>query len=66
VSGTTAIAIAMKVTQTVPIVMVSGGNPVTRGFVKSLSKPGGNVTGFSSFVEGDRGKRMELLKERFP
>ena len=64
--GTTAIGAAIKATQTIPIVMVSGGNPVARGFVKSLSLPGGNVTGLSSVAEGDEGKRVELLKEAFP
>jgi ABC-type uncharacterized transport system substrate-binding protein len=65
-SGTTAISIALKVTKTVPIVMVSGGNPVGRGFVKSLSMPGGNITGLSSSVARDAGKRLDLLKETFP
>jgi len=64
--GTTAIDAAVKATRTIPIVMISGGNPVGRGFVKSLSVPGGNVTGLSSVAEGDEGKRVELLKEAFP
>jgi putative ABC transport system substrate-binding protein len=64
-TGTTAIVIAMKVTQTVPIVMVSGGDPVNRGFVKSLSVPGGNITGFSSSTADLSAKRIELLKETF-
>ena len=64
--GTAAIDVATKATKTVPIVMVSGGNPVGRGFVKSLSVPGGNVTGLSSVAEGDEGKRVELLKDAFP
>ena len=64
--GTSAIDAAVKATKIIPIVMVSGGNPVGRGFVKSLSVPGGNVTGLSSVAEGDEGKRLELLKEAFP
>lgn len=64
--GTTAIAAAIKATKSIPIVMVSGGEPVGRGFVKSLSFPGGNVTGLSSAAEGDEEKRLELLKEAFP
>jgi putative ABC transport system substrate-binding protein len=39
---------------------------VGRGFVKSFSAPGGNLTGLSSVAEGDEGKRVELLKEVFP
>ena len=64
--GTTAIEAAVKTTKRVPIVMISGGNPVGRGFVKSLMEPGGNVTGLSSVADGDEGKRMELLKDTFP
>jgi len=64
--GTTAIDAAVKATKTIPIVMISGGNPVARGFVKSFSVPSGNVTGLSSVAEGDEGKRVELVKEAFP
>jgi putative tryptophan/tyrosine transport system substrate-binding protein len=63
-NGPTAIAPAIKAT--IPIVMVSGGNPVSRGFVQSLSRPGGNVTGLSSDNAGVSGKRLELLKETLP
>lgn len=62
----TAIGSAIRETKTIPIVMVGGGNPVGRGFVKSLSVPGGNVTGLSGDVRGLDGKRLELLKEAFP
>jgi putative ABC transport system substrate-binding protein len=65
-SGTTAISVALKVTKSVPIVMVSGGNPVSRGFVKTLPMPGGNVTGLSSTTVGHEGKRLELFRETFP
>lgn len=64
--GPTPIDVAMKATAKIPIVMANGGNPVTRGFVKSLSLPGGNVTGLSSYAVGDESKRLELLKEAFP
>ncbi len=57
---------AMKATKTIPIVMAAGGNPVSRGFVDSLNRPGGNATGLSSYVKGLNGKRMELYKEAFP
>jgi putative tryptophan/tyrosine transport system substrate-binding protein len=64
--GPTAIRAAASVTKTIPIVMVGGGDPVLRGFVKDLSGPGGNVTGLSSSAKGLRGKRLELLKEILP
>ena len=59
--------IAMNATKTIPIVMVNGGgNPVDRGLVESLRRPGGNVTGLYGRVKGLYGKRMELLIETFP
>lgn len=64
--GTTAITVVLQATKTMPIVMISGGNPVNRGFVKSLAEPGGNVTGLSSATVGETGKRLELLKDVFP
>jgi putative ABC transport system substrate-binding protein len=64
--GTTAIDAALKATKTIPIVMISGGDPVGRGVVKGYSVPGGNVTGLYSTTDGDEGKRVELLKEAFP
>jgi putative tryptophan/tyrosine transport system substrate-binding protein len=58
---------AMKVTTTIPIVMSNSAEPVSAGFVASLARPGGNVTGFSS-EPGDEiyGKRLEFLKETVP
>src|SRR5258707_6385892 len=58
---------AMKATTTMPIVMTNSSDPVSAGLVASLSRPGGNVTGFSSDT-GDEinGKRLELLKETLP
>jgi putative ABC transport system substrate-binding protein len=57
---------AMKATKTIPIVMAAGGDPISRGFVDSLNRPGGNVTGMAGDVKGLNGKRMELYKEAFP
>ena len=65
-SGPTAIGAVASVTKAIPIVMVGGGDPVLRGFVKTLSVPGSNVTGLSSSAKGSSGKRLELLKEVFP
>ncbi len=56
---------ARKATRTVPIVMTSG-NPVEQGLAKSLSHPGGNVTGLTVLASELSGKRLELLKESFP
>jgi putative tryptophan/tyrosine transport system substrate-binding protein len=53
-------------TQTIPIVFVQFVDPVERGFVASLAKPGGNVTGFTSFEPSVGGKWLGLLKEIAP
>jgi putative ABC transport system substrate-binding protein len=58
---------AMKATTTIPIVMANSIDPVSTGLVASLSRPGGNVTGFTN-DDGSEilGKRFELLKEAVP
>src|SRR5206468_11324945 len=53
-------------TQTIPIVMASSTDPVGTGFVASLARPGGNVTGLSSVSPELSAKRLELLKETVP
>jgi putative tryptophan/tyrosine transport system substrate-binding protein len=62
----TAIQIAKEVTQTVPLVMIIAADPVAAGFVKSLPKPGGNLTGVSMSGAALAGKRLELLREIMP
>src|SRR5262245_19948253 len=57
---------ALQQMRTVPIVFVSIIDPVGAGFVESLSRPGGNVTGFANFEYGLAGKWLELLKEIAP
>ena len=57
---------AKKATLTIPIVMVSAGNPVQSGLVASLARPEGNVTGLTSITSELLGKRLELLKEVLP
>src|SRR5215468_8002682 len=65
--GTPVIQAAKNATKTIPIIMVgSGADPVEAGFVESLARPGGNVTGLTILSEKLGGKRLELLKEAVP
>jgi putative tryptophan/tyrosine transport system substrate-binding protein len=58
---------AMNATKTIPIVIAGGGgDPVKAGFVESLARPGGNVTGITSLSLELGGKRLELFKEAVP
>jgi len=58
---------AMNATKTIPIVMMGGGSdPVKAGFVESLARPGGNVTGITLLSRELGGKRLELFKEAVP
>jgi putative tryptophan/tyrosine transport system substrate-binding protein len=61
-----AIGAAKQATKTIPIVMVSATDPVADGFVDSLARPGGNITGVARFTRELSGKRLELLKEAVP
>jgi putative tryptophan/tyrosine transport system substrate-binding protein len=65
-TGTAALAPLLQVTRTVPIVFVNVADPVGAGFVDSLSRPGGNATGFMQFEYGLSAKWLELLKEIAP
>jgi len=55
-----------EATSTIPIVMASDTDPVGSGFVVSLARPGGNITGFASLAPEVGGKQLELLKEIAP
>ncbi len=57
---------AKEATTTIPIVMVHVADPVAFGFVASLARPGGNVTGFALLFPELSGKRLEVLKEALP
>src|SRR5262245_44921971 len=57
---------AKEATATIPIVMAQDSDPVESGFVSSLARPGGNVTGFSTLHPTISGKRLEILKEVLP
>jgi putative tryptophan/tyrosine transport system substrate-binding protein len=61
-----AVEAVRQATQTIPIVMPIGADPVGVGFVASLSRPGGNITGLSAYAPELNGKRLELLKEAVP
>jgi putative ABC transport system substrate-binding protein len=65
-SGTPTMRPLMQATQTIPIVMFSVGDPVGQGFVASLGRPGGNVTGLSSLDHGILAKQFELLLQAAP
>jgi putative ABC transport system substrate-binding protein len=67
VGGGESIRAAKNATKTIPIVMAgTGGDPVKGGFVESLARPGGNVTGLSLLSNDLGGKRLELFKEAVP
>ena len=57
---------AQQVTTTIPIVMTAVGDPIKAGFVQSLARPGGNVTGSTILGTEMASKRVELLKQLIP
>jgi putative ABC transport system substrate-binding protein len=64
--GTPATLAAKRATATIPIVMAAIGDPVGIGAVPSLARPGGNITGLSTFNTELESKRLEILKELVP
>src|SRR6185503_12323391 len=64
--GPTTTRSAMEATGTIPIVMAVNANPVGLGFVASLARPEGNVTGLSSLTPELNSKRLEILKDAVP
>jgi putative ABC transport system substrate-binding protein len=64
--GSLSVAAAQQASRSVPIVFASVADPVGAGFVDSLARPGGNVTGFMAYEYGFSGKWLELLKEVAP
>jgi putative tryptophan/tyrosine transport system substrate-binding protein len=64
--GTPGARAAMRATKTIPIVFPASGDPVGEGLVQSLSRPGGNVTGFSILSPEVSGKRVQLVKDLLP
>jgi putative ABC transport system substrate-binding protein len=65
-TGAPILGALQRVTKTVPIVFTLVTDPVTDGFVASLARPGGNITGFTIFEHSFAGKWLEMLKEVVP
>jgi len=65
-AGSTPTRAAKAATSTIPIVMGNDNDPVGDGFVASLARPGGNITGLSNFAPELSGKRLEILREVVP
>ena len=64
--GDPVVSAAKQATSTIPIVMAGAGDPVGRGFVASLARPGGNITGVSNLAVALTGKWLELAKDVVP
>ena len=63
-AGLAASIAARQATETIPIVMLRAGNPIDAGLIRSLARPGGNVTGTANLPLG--GKHVELMREVLP
>jgi putative ABC transport system substrate-binding protein len=63
---TPAVTATVAATRTIPIVMAPAGGPLQSGFIQSLARPGGNVTGLSNMDAEIGGKRLQLLKDLIP
>jgi putative ABC transport system substrate-binding protein len=64
--GRSATRAAKEATSTIPILMTQDRDPVANGFVASLARPGGNITGLSTLAPELSGKQLELMKEIIP
>jgi putative ABC transport system substrate-binding protein len=64
--GTPVVAAMQQATRTIPIVFLNANNPVGSGFVASIARPGGNITGLVSFEPAMGGKWLQTLKEIAP
>ncbi|MGA8589048.1 MAG: ABC transporter substrate binding protein, partial [Pseudolabrys sp.] len=65
-AGSATVGALQQATRTVPIVFATVGDPVGGGFVESLARPGGNITGFAIFEYAIGAKWLELLREISP
>jgi putative tryptophan/tyrosine transport system substrate-binding protein len=66
VGGDVSAAVAVKATKTIPVVFGMGSDPVKAGLVASLSRPGGNVTGYTLWTNEMESKRLGLLRQLVP
>ena len=64
--GSTLTRAVKQATSTIPIVMANDSDPVRNGFIATLARPGGNVTGLSTLAPEISGKQLEILKEIVP
>ena len=64
--GSLSVSVLQQATRTVPVVFIGVVDPVGAGFVASLARPGGNITGFTPFEYGISAKWLELLKQVDP
>jgi putative tryptophan/tyrosine transport system substrate-binding protein len=64
--ATAAVRALQQATDKIPIVFTNVSNPIGSGFVASMARPGGNITGFSNFESSMGGKWLEVLKEIAP
>ena len=64
--GAVAVHAVGQATASIPVVFAVSADPVAEGLVASLAKPGGNITGLTSYAGGEHAKGLELLKEVFP
>jgi putative tryptophan/tyrosine transport system substrate-binding protein len=64
--GTAMTDAARNATRTIPIVMAAAADPVAVGYVASLARPGGNITGLANILSELGGKRLEVLKDAVP
>lgn len=65
-NGTDSIAAVRRATTSIPIVMAPAGDPISSGFVKSLARPGGRITGVANMTDDYAPKTVELLRELLP
>jgi len=65
-AGTPAALAAQRTTTTIPVVMAAVGDPIGTGLVKSLARPGGNLTGLAGIAPDLEGKRLEMLTQIVP
>jgi len=65
-NGTAMLVAAQQVTRSVPIVFFNVSDPVGGGLIQSMSRPGGNSTGFTNYEDAMAGKWLEILKEAIP